>query len=278
MSENRYSQYATNEDLKNPGKPFIKATTYFYAKTYIFFAIMLLATGLLTYGISYLFNNIFPISEPANATTYMIITIIAAIALVILSIIISFKSIWRYYGIVFKNASVQTDESYHLGSLIVLVALYVICLSFLLSSLSFYVGYVEALPLSILITSVLFILMSLLSMLIKSYTVVRILITVALGLVIGAGLIFLVNWILLIAGVFNEGMMISMLIAEFALLIYALIITLVDFFRIRSAVNASNGNLPTSMAVYFAFSLYNDFIYILLRILPYVARAMANRN
>lgn len=245
----------------------------FYAKTFIFFGAELLLTFGFTALISFIFNKVAPITEENNAIVYYIVTIVSAIILIILSIVINYRGLFK----VLRQGTLE-GKSQKVSTIIIPFVLYIICLSFLLSSFSFYLGVVEALPIAILITSGCFALCALFAFLIKGYTTMRIIGIIALSLVTGACIIFLINGLIYI---FNpeyfELYFFTYLGLEVILLIYGLVITMIDFFRMKKIAFDTDIPLTTALSLFFSFSLYNDFIYILIKILPYIIASRSSK-
>lgn len=89
----------------------------------------------------------------------------------------------------------------------------------------------------------------------------------AIGLVTGALILSLVTWIemLLLGGVMSYTLM---WIVNFALFGAMMLITIVDMVRIKNIANS--GGMNDNLSLYCAFTLYNDFIYIFVRVLYYI--------
>lgn len=89
------------------------------------------------------------------------------------------------------------------------------------------------------------------------------------GLVFGALLMSLFNiiWMFVSPATFN----VMNWVISFILLIAIMLITIVDFSRIKKIEESGQGT--KNLALFCAFSLYVDFIYIFIRVLIFVARA-----
>lgn len=83
------------------------------------------------------------------------------------------------------------------------------------------------------------------------------------GLLIGALLISLVNWLI--------GSPTLYWIISYAILIAMLMITAFDVSRAKLV--SDSGQMTTSLAIYFAFQLFVDFIYIFVRIIALIGRS-----
>ncbi len=246
--ENKYKVFSNEGNLSN----------VFLVKVFLFFGIELLLTALLTYGISYLFNVTLPINDEANMIIYLVITIVSMIGLIISSIFILKKTLVDLNGGIIPTI------------------IFIVCMSVLLSSLSFYIGIYEVLPLAVLISSVLFFIMCAFGLLFKGR--LGWLIALAIGLLVSAGVIALITIFLLPLMLFGSYeaanfSYTSFYIAEWILLIYSAIITIIDVNRLKQFAANNEGN--NALAIYFSISLYNDFILILLRVIFVLLR---NRN
>lgn len=93
---------------------------------------------------------------------------------------------------------------------------------------------------------------------------------IMLALLIGAGLLALINWIMIIAGgVKEENIMISWIVS-FAVFAFLMFMTMWDVARINQIASRgmSSGN---NLIYYCAYILYSDFIALLIRVIYYVA-------
>lgn len=254
MSENKYAQYQNGEVSQS-----VFSSLMF--KSFAFFGVELLITAVLTFGFSYLFDYIFPISEASNMIAYIVLTIISTIGLLITSFVVG------------KNAITNKSGGF------VAAFLYCLFMSFLLSSISFYIGYKEIIGTAVLITSCLFFIMSIFGLLIKKR--IGWLVAIAFGLILSAGIIYLINTFMLFPILFgNTGLVDTVVnniyIAEWIVLIYACIITIIDVFKIKKM--SQEGNNSNSLALYFSLSLYSDFILILLKVLSIILRSKSRSN
>ena len=121
------------------------------------------------------------------------------------------------------------------------------------------------------ITALIFGLMSLIALLSKGR--LNGLAIAAMGLFIGAGILSLVLWILMLVGFFSGTLY---WIVSLSVFVAVMLITIWDMARIKAI--AQNGEMTTNISLYCAFILYNDFIYIFLRILRIVILVLGNRR
>ena len=100
---------------------------------------------------------------------------------------------------------------------------------------------------------------------------------ILLGLLIGAGVLSLVNWLMiLIGGIKQENIMLSWIIS---LIVFAflMLVTLYDVYRIKKI--AENGaKQDNNLTYYCAFILYSDFIALLIRVVYFLALIMGKRK
>jgi FtsH-binding integral membrane protein len=176
------------------------------------------------------------------AVTYLVVMVGSAIAILILSILLN---VFLYKG---KH------------SLVVPAILYTVFMGVLLSSFTLFIDW-SVLGLAFGITSASFGLMALIALLSKGN--LNGLAIAGLGLLIGALLLGLVNWILwmVMPGTWT---MLNIIIT-FIVLAAMMLITIYDMWRIKKI--CEHGEMNTNMELYCAFTLYTDFIYILIRVI-----------
>ncbi len=93
---------------------------------------------------------------------------------------------------------------------------------------------------------------------------------IMLALLIGAGLLALINWIMIIAGgVKEENIMISWIVS-FAVFAFLMFMTMWDVARINQ-IAEKGANSGNNLIYYCAYILYSDFIALLIRVIYYVA-------
>lgn len=100
---------------------------------------------------------------------------------------------------------------------------------------------------------------------------------ILLGLAIGAGVLSLTNWLMIIiGGIRPENVMLSWIVS---LIVFAflMLVTLYDVYRIKKI--AENGSKQDNNLVYYcAFILYSDFIALLIRVIYFLALIMGKRK
>lgn len=265
LDPNTYSPNDGNNpstDSSAVSKGASQSSRTFLSKVFLYFGIQLLFTALLTFGLAYLFDYIFPFAGGSSSGTifYIVMLIVSSIGMIVSLIVINKKVLVNRKG----------------G--IVSLLFYSFFNALLFATLSFYIGDKNIIAMAFLITSVTFIIMCLFGLMIKK--AYGWLIGVALGLLFGAGIIYLINTFLLPFILFGNSDLIDTYlsmyyIAEWCVLIYASIITIIDVFRIKKL--SQNENLDNSLALYSSLMLYQDFIMILIRIV-YILLASKSRN
>ena len=94
------------------------------------------------------------------------------------------------------------------------------------------------------------------------------LLMVGIGLLIGSGILALVNWII--------GSTMIMWIVTFAIFAAIMFITIFDIWNIKKI--CERGEMTNNLALYCAFTLYVDFIYILIRVLYFLILIFGRRS
>lgn len=243
------------EERVKPGSPRAKGGSS-YAETgklslvrvfgYMFIGLLItagIALGLGAFLRYYLGQPSLSDSQLSNAAIiYLAVMIGSAIAILILSILLN---VFLYKG---KH------------SLVVPAILYVIFMGVLLSSFALLIDW-SVLGLAFGITAGAFGLMALIALLSKGN--LGGLAIAGLGLLIGALLLGLVNWILWL--VMPDTWSMLNIIISFIVLAAMMLITIYDMWRIKKI--CEHGEMNTNMELYCAFTLYSDFIYILIRVI-----------
>ncbi len=226
----------------------------FIAKTFLFMFIALLWTAVVSLGLGALFTYLLlgPDRAVSETATNVFLGLMIGSAVVVL-----IMTLW-----------IQLSLLRGKHSLVVPFALYATAMGVLLSSFTLYLDF-YTLALAVGLTSLIFGLMALIGFLggdrIKAFGMIGIgLLFGAIILSLFASLIYFFNW-----GVgyyLNLGISAIMFLA-------IILITAFDVYRIKKIAESGYGS--KNLALYCAFSLYVDFIYILIRILSLLAR---NRN
>lgn len=152
------------------------------------------------------------------------------------------------------------------GNMVIPFTLYAIVMGILISSFTLFVR-VELIAISFGITCAIFGVLFCVGWFCKKE--LNVLAMVGCGLIFGALLMSLFNiiWMFVSPATFN----VMNWVISFVLLIAIMLITIVDFARIRQIEESGQGS--KNLALFCAFNLYVDFIYIFIRVLIFVTRA-----
>ena len=100
---------------------------------------------------------------------------------------------------------------------------------------------------------------------------------ILIGLLMGAGLLSLMNWLMILIGGIQESNITISWIVSLMIFAFLMFVTLYDVYRIRRI--AENGAAQNNNLVYYcAFILYSDFISILIRVIYFLASISNRRN
>ena len=233
---------------------------------YMFFGILL--TAVIAFGVGMAFNywifgtlntaNIdYTIENNLNAQgvmTLLVVLIVSAIALLVMSFVVH---------IVFLRGK---------HSVFTPAFIYCCLMGLVLSSLVIFIPW-EILGITFLITALMFGVMFLISWATKGS--MHFLGVIGIGLFMGAGILSLIGFILSLTGALGDYMGLYWIISliTFAAMMF---ITIWDMWRIKQIAQA--GQMNDNLALYCAFTLYVDFIYLYLRVLRFVIYLMGRKN
>ena len=234
----------------------------FLTKVYGWMFICLLVTTVvaagLGYGSMFLLNSVANDAEAfSNLVSVMIVTlIVSVIALLVMSFVVPITFIRGKHNI------------------IVPLMIYVVLMGVLLSTFTWLfepIILVEAFG----ITSLIFGIMALLGHLSKGRLAG--IGVIMLGLIIGAGILSIVNFLMiLIGGISQENIMISWIVS-LAIFAFLMFMTMWDVARINQI--ASKGDTGSNNLVHYcAYILYSDFIAILIRVIYFLALITGKRK
>lgn len=263
---NYYDRFAdTEQKTQKPEKKEKKALSgeagLSLTKVYGFMFIGLLITAAIAGGLGALFRYILGIDYNVDvdtkfATTSVIILLVALIVSFIAILVLSFV-------VPFQVARGRR-------SILVPSILYTVFMGIALSTLCIFIDW-SILGITFGITALVFGLMSLIALLSKGR--LNGLAIAAMGLFIGAGMLALILWILMLVGFFSGTLY---WIISFAVFAAVMLITIWDMARIKNI--AQKGEMTNNISLYCAYILYNDFIIIFLRILRFVLIIMGNKK
>ena len=242
---------------KGSSSSYSSTGTYSLVRIFLYMFVGLLITAGVAVGLGLIFSNILgkPNISDAElsqaALTYFIIMGISALGVLILSVVLN----------------VVLYRGNH--SLIVPSILFTIFMGVLLSSFTIFIDW-SVLGLAFGITAGTFGLMALIAFLSKGN--LSGLAVAGIGLLIGAVLLGLVNWIMWLVSPSTWSSL--NVIISFILLAAMMLITIYDMWRIKKI--CEHGEMNTNIELYCAFTLYTDFIYILIRILLIILASKRN--
>ena len=231
------------------------STALSIAKVFGYMFAGLLITAVVALGLGALFRYvIYDTEESLAGSTALIVTLIcSSVAILIFSLIIQYRVLRGH------------------KSVLVPAIIYAILMGVMLSSLSFCLPW-AILGATFLVTALIFGLMSLIGLLSKGK--MNGLAITAIGLVGGAGILSLVAWIEYL--IFPEVAMWLFFVINLVLFAAMMLMTIWDIAHIK---NICQRGLDTpNISLYCAFTLYNDFIYLYLRILRVVIILFGNKK
>ena len=232
----------------------LKKEVSLYTKTFLFLGLALLTTALATIGFAIMFAYFFPYSENAF-TIYLIFSIVAGVGTMITSLVTTFK--------VIKNKS----------SAIIPFIIYVLFMSLLLANISYFIADPYTIGVSLVITSLIFFTICICTLIFKSRY--RLVFGLLIGLGVAVGIMSLVNFLIL-PFLFTgseaafDAFMQTFYIVQGITLILSVVVTVADLMALKSL--AATGENRTNYALLMALNLYNDFIWILIRVIILVSR------
>lgn len=148
------------------------------------------------------------------------------------------------------------------SSILVPGIIYAITVGVLFSGLTIFVDW-RILGMAFGITALMFLLMSLIGFLSKGN--LSPLLIVAIGLILGAGIIALFNWMFVLFSGINGLTATLSWVVSFAIFGFIMLVTIFDLWRLKKIAEA--GALQGNVALYCAFNIYVDFINVFIRVL-----------
>ena len=237
-----------------------KEKTNLMTKTFMYFGLALLITLIVNVVASLIFKYAFPITSgdvvnDENAMAYIVTLIVSGIIVLIMTFVLNFA---------FLGA--KSKRNVFLAPYII----YAVAMGVLLSGLTLFVEwYVLAIALGITVVS--FGIMILIGINVKKGINVIALVAMSLGISLLMISLFWFIWFLLLPALFNW----LYVAVSFGYLIFMYLITIIDVYRIKKA--SEQGVTSNNLALYFAYQLYVDFIYILIRIILLILKLTNKR-
>lgn len=237
-----------------------KSGKRFLGSVFAYMTIGLLITASIAALLGFLFSYIWPIADYSNPeasvyyNSYLIVLIVTSIVQVVLSF-------WIMFGLLKgKNSKI---------GLVIPFILYAVCMGVLISSFTMFIEW-YILAITFGITCLCFGSMALIGWFAKG-NMNRIGI-VAIGLLFGSALIGLFNFFFYFW--FPAAYNILYLIVSGVTFVAMMLITMWDMWSIKKYIEAGMTN--TNIALFCAFNLYVDFIYLFIRILYFIMIARSN--
>ena len=246
-----YYPESDNVVIDNGQKVKVNNSVLSFAKVFFYMFVGLAITTAVSFGVGYTF--ILAARNGATASTlsnaYFGVMISSAIALIVMSFVITFVTLRGKHSIA------------------VPAIIYCVLMGVLLSSFTILLeGNYWLLGMAFGITAGIFLLMTLIAVLSKGN--MSPLLMLGMGLFIGAGILALVNWIV--------GSSTIYWIVSFALFAAMMFITIFDIWNIKKI--CEKGAMSNNLALYCAFTLYVDFIYILIRVIYFLIIIFGSRR
>ena len=232
---------------------------------YMFFGILI--TAIIAFGVGILFN-VWIFGQISISEDLGNVEKINSTGLITLLVVLGISAI----GVLIMSFVVQGTYFRGKKSVMVPALIYSILMGLLLSSLVIFVPW-PVLGITFLITAGIFGIMFLISYLSKGS--LNFLGVIGIGLLIGAALIGLVGWIFILTGFLGAYMHLYWIVS-FISFVAIMFITIWDMWRIKKIAEA--GEMNDNLALFCAFTLYVDFIYLFLRVLRFVAYLFARRR
>lgn len=259
MTDN--SNYSSR--FSNNVREYVGDTAYSLVKIFLYVFAGLIITSVIALGLGAIYRYILEIDYnngvdanlQLNAVIVLLVLLVASfIAIIVISIVVPI--------------TVARGKR----SVLVPAILYTIFMGIALSTIAIFIPW-YLLGITFMITSVIFAFMALIAFLAKGK--LNGLAIAAMGLFMGAGLLSLFLWILMLvlpAGTITWLYWVIVL-ASFAAM---MLITIWDMWRIKKI--AEQGEMTNNLSLYCAYILYNDFIYILLKVLRLVLIAYSKKR
>ena len=236
------------------------SSSKFIGKVFLYTAIALLITAITAAILGFIFSKaIQPLDYNYTEFEIDVELITPYIYLLIGSVIVYIPLIIWINIVAFRGR----------GRLDIPFVIYAIVMGVFISAFTMFVPF-EVIVISFGITCLVFGLLSLIGLLSKKN--LSVLALIAMGIMIGALFIFLFNFIW---SLFLPGFQSLYWLVSYAIFFAMMLITIFDVWRVKKI--AQKGEQSNNVALYCAFNLYVDFIYIFIRILAIVASVYSRK-
>ncbi|HNX16060.1 MAG TPA: Bax inhibitor-1 family protein [Bacilli bacterium] len=239
--------YEKPKNVINPAETNVRSSS-FLSKVYGYMAIGILITALVAFGVGFGFQSWMTANPTAAAyETYLFILIGSIIGLLVVSIVISIISLRGKHSIIVPAIIYSVLMGVVFSEFVLFIPFYIIGMAFAITAMTFAIMYF-------------------LSKVIKKN--LNWLGTLGFGLLMGAFLMsaFFFIFYLIAPNLFSW----LYVIIDGVFFVAMLFITMFDVWRIQQIAN--KGSQSNNLALYCAFSLYVDFMYILMRLIIILAR------
>ena len=216
------------------------------AKVFLYMFAFIMVTAVTAFGVGAgLFYGLIVPQNPQTASVYFGLIISSAILLLIDTVVINFVLLRGKH------------------SILIPAIIYSVLVGILFSGFTIFVDW-EIIGMAFGITSLIFLLMSLIAFSTKSN--LSPLLIVAFGILAGVGILALFSWIMALAtGTIFNALFFAIEVGIFA---FIMIVALVDLWRLKQI--AEMGEMSENIALYCAFTMYTDFISIFIRVLYFL--------
>ena len=220
-----------------------------FAKVFLYMFIGLAITAGVSFGVGAIFA--YAATHGADSAminnTYLGLLISSGILVIILTFVINF--------VVLRGKH----------SILVPALIYVVLMGVLLSSFALFIDW-RILGMAFGITSGIFLLMTLIAVLTNGN--LSPLLMLGFGSFIGAGILALVNWLIMST--------MLMWIVSFAVFAAMMFITMYDIWNIKKMTE--RGEMSNNLSLYCAFNLYVDFVYIFIRVVYFLVLIFGKKS
>ena len=232
-----------------PVNDMTSSSTLSFAKVFLYMFMYLAITAAVAFGLGYLFTRLIgnPQTSEAASNVYIGLIIGSAIALIIMVLVVNFVVIRGKHSVLVPSI------------------IYCVLVGVLFSCLTIFVDW-RIMGLAFAITSGVFLIMGVIASLTKGNMAP--LAMMGFGLIIGGGLLALVNFFLRSSTIYW--------IVSFVIFAAIMFITMFDIWNIKKI--SENGQMDRNISYYCAFVMYVDFINIFIRILYYLLIIFGNKK
>lgn len=237
------------------------SSSKFIGKVFLYTAIALAITAIVAAVIGFIFSNAIQPLDYTYTTFEIDVELIKPYLYLLIGSAIAYFPIIIWIHLVSFRGKGRLDVPF---------VIYAIIMGVLISSFTMFVPF-EVIAISFGITCVVFGLLSLIGLTAKKD--LSFLGLVAMGIFIGALFVALFN---LIWSLFIPGFQSLYWLVSYAIFFAMMLITIFDVWRVKKI--AQKGEQSNNVALYCAFNLYVDFIYIFIRILLIVASIYSRRR